>query len=253
MVSRAVMNRVSPVIMTGWLSPPLRQVAKYVLVSTSARLSWEGLFPSQFLPAWIPPRRPVAPRISAFLEVSVQGLICPLPLPLTVSTSPSEPSRNPEKSTALVCPFLQQKRAAEDEMVKWHHQLSAHEFEQNPGDSKGRTRKPGILHVHGVAESWTLLSDWITTAAIQQKRSVVGTRKVHSRLPCPMECLLARDPWGRIYSILVCEQGWGSLLLPLTSCVSSGKLFNLSDPYFLALYVTIMLPSFLQELKKLHV
>ena len=183
------MNRISSVMMTDWLSPPLRQVAKCVLVSTNALLSWEGSFSSRLLPAWIPPRRPVAPRISAFLEVSVQGLICPLPPPLTVSTSLREPSRNPEKSTALVCPFLQQKRAAENEMVKWHHQLDGHEFEQTPGDSEGRTRKPGILQVHGVAKSWTLLSDWITAAAIQQKRSVIDARKVHSRLPCPMESL----------------------------------------------------------------
>ena len=32
----------------------------------------------------------------------------------------------------------QKKRAAEDEMVGWHHQLSGHEFEQTPGDSGGQ-------------------------------------------------------------------------------------------------------------------
>ena len=26
----------------------------------------------------------------------------------------------------------------EDEMVGWHHQLNAHEFEQTPGDSEGQ-------------------------------------------------------------------------------------------------------------------
>ena len=31
-----------------------------------------------------------------------------------------------------------EKRAAEDEMVGWHHRLSAHEFEQTPGDSGGQ-------------------------------------------------------------------------------------------------------------------
>ena len=29
------------------------------------------------------------------------------------------------------------KRAAEDETVRWHHQLKGHEFEQTPGDSEG--------------------------------------------------------------------------------------------------------------------
>ena len=30
------------------------------------------------------------------------------------------------------------KGATEDEMVKWHHQLNGHEFEQTPGDGKGQ-------------------------------------------------------------------------------------------------------------------
>ena len=30
-----------------------------------------------------------------------------------------------------------EKRAAEDEMVGWHHKLSGHEFEQTPGDNEG--------------------------------------------------------------------------------------------------------------------
>ena len=29
------------------------------------------------------------------------------------------------------------KRAAEDEMVRWHHQLKGHEFEQTLGDNEG--------------------------------------------------------------------------------------------------------------------
>ena len=31
-----------------------------------------------------------------------------------------------------------EKRAAEDEMVRWHHWLSEHEFEQTPGDGDGQ-------------------------------------------------------------------------------------------------------------------
>ena len=30
----------------------------------------------------------------------------------------------------------QEKRAIEDEMVGWHHQLNGHEFEQTPGDGE---------------------------------------------------------------------------------------------------------------------
>ena len=29
-----------------------------------------------------------------------------------------------------------EKRAAEDEIIGWHHQLSGHEFEQAPGDGE---------------------------------------------------------------------------------------------------------------------
>ena len=32
----------------------------------------------------------------------------------------------------------QKKRAAEDQMVGWHHQLNGHEFEQTPECSEGR-------------------------------------------------------------------------------------------------------------------
>ena len=40
----------------------------------------------------------------------------------------------------------------EDNMVGWHHQLNGHEFEQTPGDGEGQA-------VHGVAKSWTQLSN----------------------------------------------------------------------------------------------
>ena len=32
----------------------------------------------------------------------------------------------------------EEKRVAKDEMVRYHHQLSGHEFEQTPGDSEGQ-------------------------------------------------------------------------------------------------------------------
>ena len=32
------------------------------------------------------------------------------------------------------------KGTTEDEMVKWHHQLDGHEFEQAPGDGEGQGR-----------------------------------------------------------------------------------------------------------------
>ena len=32
----------------------------------------------------------------------------------------------------------EEKGATEDEMVRWHHQLNGHEFEQSPGDNEGQ-------------------------------------------------------------------------------------------------------------------
>ena len=38
-------------------------------------------------------------------------------------------------------------------MVEWYHRLSAHEFEQTPGDGEGQGNLISV--VHGVAKSWT--------------------------------------------------------------------------------------------------
>ena len=45
----------------------------------------------------------------------------------------------------------EEKQAAEDEMVGWHHQLNRHEFDHTLGDSEGQ----GSLtcYSHGVAKS----------------------------------------------------------------------------------------------------
>ena len=42
-------------------------------------------------------------------------------------------------------------------MVGWHHQLNALESEQTLGDSEGQ--EACYAAVHGVAKSWTLLSN----------------------------------------------------------------------------------------------
>ena len=34
--------------------------------------------------------------------------------------------------------WRQEKREAEDGMVRWHHQLNGHDFDQTPGDSEGQ-------------------------------------------------------------------------------------------------------------------
>ena len=44
----------------------------------------------------------------------------------------------------------------EDEIVGWHHLFDGHEVEQVPGIGYGQG---SLAAVHGVAKSWTRLSD----------------------------------------------------------------------------------------------
>ena len=54
----------------------------------------------------------------------------------------------------------EEKGTTEDEMAGWHHWLNGHEFEQALGDGEGR--EAWSASVHGVAKSWTQLSNWTT-------------------------------------------------------------------------------------------
>ena len=60
----------------------------------------------------------------------------------------------------------EEKRVAEDEMVRQHHQLNRHEFEQILGDSEGQRGQVAV--VHGIAKSWTRLTDWTTKNNVSQ-------------------------------------------------------------------------------------
>ena len=57
--------------------------------------------------------------------------------------------------------WQKEKRAAEDEMVGWHHRLSACEFDQTPGDSGGQRS----MAYHSPWGCRVGLSDWITTTS----------------------------------------------------------------------------------------
>ena len=51
----------------------------------------------------------------------------------------------------------EEKGTTEDEMAGWHHRLDGHEFEWTPGVGDGQAWR---AEIHGVAKSWTRLSDW---------------------------------------------------------------------------------------------
>ena len=59
------------------------------------------------------------------------------------------------------------KGMAEDEMVRQHHRLNAHEFEQTPEDMEDRGAA-----VHEVVKSQTQVSHWTTCARDTDKRSL---------------------------------------------------------------------------------
>ena len=52
----------------------------------------------------------------------------------------------------------EEKGTTEDEMVRWHHRLDAHEFEQTPGVGDGQGGLGAA--VHGITKSQTWLINW---------------------------------------------------------------------------------------------
>ena len=57
------------------------------------------------------------------------------------------------------------KRSAEDEAVRWHHQLNGYESEQSPGDSEGQGGL--VVAVHGIARTESDMTSWLNKQLIQ--------------------------------------------------------------------------------------
>ena len=82
-----------------------------------------------------------------------------------------------------------EKRASEDEMVGWHNWFN----DMNVGNLwEMRDREVWHAAVHGVAKSWTRLSDWITTMWIYVKSHCLH----------PVWSLTRNKFWNRITSMV---------------------------------------------------
>ena len=90
-----------------------------------------------------------------------------------------------------------EKRATEDQMVGWHHQLSGHEFEQTLGDSEGQG-KSGVLQSMGSQRAG---HDWMA-----EQQQVVLVIKNPPAKAGDMRC--GFNPWvGKI----PCRRAWEPL------------------------------------------
>ena len=73
-----------------------------------------------------------------------------------------------EKTLMLKDWRQEEKGTTEDEIIGWHHCCNGHEFEQAPGvgDGQGGLRTA----VHGVAKSWTQLSNGTRTTTVELRK-----------------------------------------------------------------------------------
>ena len=69
----------------------------------------------------------------------------------------------------------EEKGTTEDEMARWHHWLDGHEFGWTPGvgDRQGAWRAV----IHGVAKSWTQLSDWTELNLVHYNKPKLTLKK----------------------------------------------------------------------------
>ena len=81
-------------------------------------------------------------------EYSLEGLV--LKLKLQYSGHLMQKADSLEK-TLLLGKIKGRRRRTEDEVVRWHHRLNGHEFEETPGDSE--VQEAWCVAVHGVAKS----------------------------------------------------------------------------------------------------
>ena len=103
----------------------------------------------------------------------------------------------------------QEKRAAENEMVREQHWLNGHEFEQTPGDGEGQGSLLCYSPVRGVAKSQTRPSDWTTTTIDTIDESSKVWYSIHSSWRAKNRPVLSSELFIFWLFWSVCGGGWG--------------------------------------------
>ena len=84
-----------------------------------------------------------------------------------------------------------EKRMTEVEMVRWHHRLNGHEFEQAPGDGKGQ----GILVCCSPSGCTELdMTEWLNNKE-QSKNHRLGGLDSRNLFPHSSECWMSEIKW----------------------------------------------------------
>ena len=95
--------------------------------------------------------------------------------------------------------WRQEKWMTEDEMTGWHHQLNGHEFEQAPGDGKGREAWRAVCPE--VSNSQTWLGNW-TTAQRKIREEGYSSLKANWEMVLRCNTLILKDRKGCCFKLI---------------------------------------------------
>ena len=140
-------------------TPPLLNVCGSSASVTFVPAKWENLPSGLHVPAEIGRQTDGYARFMPALKSSVT----------------SQRQKNPDAGKDW---GQEEKEATEDEMVGWHHWLNRHEFQELVKD-----REAWQIAVHGIAKSWTWLSDWTTATTAADSDQIFCPQSV-----CPQTC-----------------------------------------------------------------